>query len=322
MKNEKTLPSKEAIEEMRELLWANAETRGRLQDLGLSITPNNFYSTIPSLSDIENSFEYAGDGEAFFDEQIFDERLLLEELEQLAKFSADFNPPLEGDEVNCRNYFWKNSQFAYSDAMAYYALIRRHKPKNIVEIGSGFSSLVALEALDKNGCGALTCIEPYPRPFLEKMANCTVKKVRAQDVPASELNELLNDGDILFIDSTHTVKSGSDCLHIYLRLLPKIKKNIYVHVHDVFLPFGMPKSWLVDQHIYWTEQYLLLAFVIDNPKAKVIFGSAYHYARNREALENLMHKQYPPGGGSFWFKYSGNSTCSGSTKINIENPTK
>lgn len=191
--------------------------------------------------------------------------------------------------------------------MAYYAYIKRIRPKTVLEIGSGFSSLIALDALRKNGSGKLICIEPFPRPFITKLGSeggLELQRLRAQDVTAAMLNSLLEDGDILFIDSTHTVKTGSDCLHIYLRLLPQINKKILVHAHDIFLPFGMPQKWLIEHQIYWTEQYLLLALLIDNPRAKLLFGSAFHKHFNADLLSQFMRGR-AGGGGSFWFEYDG-----------------
>jgi len=290
---------------LQKLVWADIETRRKLQEHGVSVTPSNFYSTIPSIKEVEESYEYSSGQVPYPSEQLFSDRRLLEELIALTTFSTEFSPPREGEENSCTNFFWNNSQFSYSDAMSYYSFIRRYKPARVVEIGSGFSSLVAIEALQKNQEGELFCIEPYPRPFLLQREDIRLMQKKAQDVSVEELNELLRDGDILFIDSTHTVKTGSDCLHIYLRLLPMVKHNIIVHVHDIFLPFGMPKSWILEHQLFWTEQYLLLALLTDNHKCKVLFGSAYHMARNATALGKFMHDRNSPGGSSFWFKYSG-----------------
>jgi len=210
-----------------------------------------------------------------------------------------------GDEDRCERFFWHNTQFSFSDAPAYYCFIRKHRPSTIVEIGSGFSTLVALEAVRRNGGGRIICVEPYPREFL---LSAGVELVRrpAQSVSVAELESWLsNDGDFLFIDSTHTVKTGSDCLHVYLRLLPKIRRRLLVHAHDVFLPFGLPQEWLLHKQLFWTEQYLLLALLTDNPRAKVLYGSAYHHAFNRDALARLTDGKVPPGGSSFWFEYDG-----------------
>lgn len=297
-----------ALPVMQHLVWADRAYREKLQENGINVIPSNFYSSIPSISEILGSYEYQESTPPYLECGIFDHDKLREELSALIAFSEDFDPPKTGDEETCRSYFWENSQFSYSDAMSYYAYVRRIRPKTVVEIGSGFSSLAALEALNRNGGGKLECIEPYPRPFITALSDegaLGLHKIRAQDISPDKLNSMLDDGDILFIDSTHTVKTGSDCLHIYLRLLPRINKRIFVHVHDIFLPFGMPENWLLDNHIHWTEQYLLLAFLIDNPKARVLFGSAYHGHFNRELLDRFMHGRCLGGGGSFWFEYDG-----------------
>ncbi|WP_082151536.1 dienelactone hydrolase family protein [Caenimonas sp. SL110] len=293
---------------LKRLLWGPREERELIQGAGINVIPANFYSSIPSIAEVRESYEYVEGAVPYLDESIFDPQTMRGTLAELVPWSADFTPELEGDQETCRSYFWKNSQFSFSDSMSYWAFVRKTKPKTVVEIGSGFSSLVAMEALEKNGAGTLRCIEPYPRPFITGLASEGRIKhipVRAQDVTPDMLNDMLEDGDILFIDSTHTVKSGSDCLHIYLRLLPAIRKKVLVHVHDVFLPFGMPQAWLLDMHIYWTEQYLLLAFLTDNPRARVLFGSAYNEHFNKPLLEDFMHGRFASGGGSFWFEYDG-----------------
>lgn len=267
------------IKILQRLVWSDKDTREKIQEFGVNVVPSNFYSSTPSIQEIESSFEYGSSEPPYISSHIFNEVVIQQTLEKIINFSVEFNPIMEGNEDNCKAFYWKNSQFSYSDAMSYYCFIRHLKPSNIVEIGSGFSTLVALDAIEKNGSGQLFCIEPYPREFLKNETRVNLRCDKAQDIHVEYLNDTLQDGDIFFIDSTHTVKTGSDCLHIYLRLLPEIKRNIYVHVHDIFLPFGMPKEWLLNQHIYWTEQYLLLAFLIGNPNASLVYGSAYNAYR-------------------------------------------
>ena len=231
-------------------------------------------------------------------------------LEELTTFSSEFIPPVDGDKENPSVYFWKSGQFGYSDAMAYYCFVRHLRPSTILEIGSGFSTLVAMEAVGKNGAGAIHCAEPYPRSFLVDNPSITLHERTAQSLDAGFINDLLSDGDILFIDSTHTVKSGSDCLHIYLRLLPEIRRNIVVHVHDVFLPYALPKQWLTDKQIFWTEQYLLMAFLLDNPKAQILFGSNYAAEFLHDEMTCFMGGKASIGGSSLWFSYDGRENVS------------
>ena len=293
---------------LKRLAWCNKETREKIQKMGINVLPCDFYSSTPSIKEITESFEYAADTPPFLNTQIFEEHRFLKTLEKIAKFSNEFNPPVDEDKKNRLRFFWNNSQFSYSDAMSYYCFIRHIQPSTIIEIGAGFSTLVALEAIEKNGIGSVTCIEPFPRKFLINNKAIDLHCIKAQEVQAGFLNDILHDGDILFVDSTHTVKSGSDCVHIYLRLLPEIRRNIHVHVHDIFLPFGLPMDWLLNRQIFWTEQYLLLALLIDNPKASLVYGSNFNAKQHPFMMEKFMGGKYPFGGGSAWFQYNGNAT--------------
>lgn len=228
-----------------------------------------------------------------------------QELQSLLPFARDFDPPAKAVDPEAGVYAWDRPLFTGADAMAYYCYVRKLKPKTVLEIGSGFSSLVAREALTANGGGRLHCIEPYPRAFLCNRADIGLTAKPAQEISSEFVNDMLADGDILFIDSTHTVKSGSDCLHIYLRLLPKIRRRIHVHVHDICLPFAFPMDVVLKRHIHWTEQYLLLAFLLDNPKARVVYGSVYNGWRHRDLMLEMMSGKAGSSGRSFWFEYQG-----------------
>ena len=298
-----------AVEVMSKLLWGNQEDRSKLQDIGINIIPVNFYSNFPSISETLSSFEYFEEF-PYLDSKIFDQNLLREEINSLQLFGNTWAPDEFGDPETCTRYFESNGQFGNTDARSYYAYLKRLKPKKVVEIGSGFSSLIALQALRENGSGQLICIDPFPRPFIKQLAesgDLELLQQRVQDVSIMSINALLEDGDFLFIDSTHTVKTGSDCLHIYLRLIPQITSNIIVHVHDIFLPDGMPQRWITDLQIYWTEQYLLLALLIDNLRTKVLFASHYNTLVNSDLLAKCLPATPTGvlGGGSFWFSYNG-----------------
>ena len=297
------------VEAMLKLVWGSQEDRSKLQDLGVNIIPVNFYSNIPSISETLNSFEYS-EVFPYLNCKIFDQNLLREEIKSLQEFGNTWAPDEFGDPDTSTRFFAGNGQFDNTDAISYYAFLKRHKPKTVLEIGSGFSSLIALQAIRENGSGQLICIDPFPRPFIKQLAesgDLELLQMRVQDVTITTIDELLKDGDFLFIDSTHTVKTGSDCAHIYLRLIPQITSNVIIHVHDIFLPDGMPQKWITDLQIYWTEQYLLLALLIDNPKTRVLFTTHYNTLVNSDLLAKCLPAK-PTGdvtGGSFWFSYNG-----------------
>ena len=219
------------------------EIRRKLQNERINITPANFYSSIPLIEEIEKSFEYRTPNAEIYNSRIFDKESICEFIEGISKYSCEFTPPEDGDKDNPKGFFWKNPAFSCSDAMSYYCVIRHFKPTRVLEIGAGFSTLVANEAIKKNGKGNITVIEPYPKAFLRDLeAVDNIVESFAQDIAIPDFLQLVESPDIWFIDSTHTVKIGSDCLYIYLKVMPEVSKDIVVHTHDVFLPFGALKS--------------------------------------------------------------------------------
>ncbi len=287
----------------RRAVWAAPDTRAALQAARINVTPANFYASIPSLDELDAAFEYRPDEPEPFNGGLFDAGRMEAEIAALVPFAAEFDPPAEGDAADPAGFFWRNPAFSYADAMAYYAMIRRHRPEHVVEIGSGFSTLVADRALRDNGTGRLTLIEPYPKPFLRGLA--TVRDIIAepvQNIPVARLAEMVDAAGFWFIDSTHTVKTGSDCLWIYLKVMPALTREVIVHSHDIYLPFGMPRALARDKHIYWTEQHLLYAYLLGNPRAEVLFSSAYADRALPEATARLMQGRWRGGGGSLWYR--------------------
>lgn len=287
-------------------LWSEPALHQRMQAAGVNIEPARFYSQLPTVDDILGSFEYNEDGSrppVYQDATIFKLEAVSAFMRDTDAYAEEFAPPPNGDLENPSAYFWGNPAFSFCDAMSYWCAIRHYKPRRIVEIGSGFSSLLAAEALARNGSGQLTCIEPYPLPWLEQ-ALPSVELIRepAQAMTPDRLNGMLGDGDILFIDSTHTVKIGSDCLWIYLKLLPAINRDIIVHVHDIYLPYGLDQEKALHKHIHWAECYLLLAYLIDNPRCELLFSSAMAEHQLFEQTRQFMRDRTRIHGGSLWFR--------------------
>lgn len=305
-----------APEELRTLialakkaLWADRATRSAIQQAGLHVVPSNFYSSTPSIDDVEHSFEYAAelDGIApYLDGGLYCGERVRAFVESLLDFAREFSPPEEGDRENPEGYFWGNPAFSRSDAMAYYCMIRALKPRRVIEIGAGFSTLVAEMAIKANGTGEIVVIEPYPRAFLRQLDSVAeIIEKPVQSIPVDDLVALVESAQIWFIDSTHTVKAGSDCLYIYLKIMPRIRTEVVCHTHDVFMPYGMPPVWALDRNIFWTEQYLLHAYLLDNPKAEVLYGSHFVAKTMPDLCEKFMCGRYLGGGGSLWYRLNG-----------------
>ena len=283
----------------KDLLW-DPEWRAEFEKRGMVIVPAGFYYPVPTEAEIAESFE-AREQLPYADPAVFDRDLLREELLKLIPFSEEFDPPEHSDDP--AEYSWDSGMIGHSDAMAYYTMIRSRRPEVVVEVGSGFCTLIALEAVRRNGTGRVVCVEPNPRDFLEGLDIELVQRP-VQELPAGWFSERLPEGSILFIDSTHAVKAGSDCLHLYLRVLPSLSSRLLVHVHDVNLPRGTPKSWIAHR-LFWTEQYLVYAYLLSNPRTRVIFGSTANAVWHRDLMLELMHGRAEAGGGSLWFEQAG-----------------
>jgi Methyltransferase domain len=154
--------------------------------------------------------------------------------------------------------------------------------------------------------GALdfTCIEPYPRKFLMNGVPGITRLVqkRVEEVERSFFDRL-EAGDILFIDSSHVAKTGSDVNYLFFEILPRLRKGVIVHFHDIFLPDEYPRAWVIDQGRNWNEQYILRAFLQYNTDWRVVWSAHLMGTRHRDAVQQVFPR-YPAlgGGGSFWIQ--------------------
>lgn len=200
-------------------------------------------------------------------------------------------------------YYWLNEQFSHSDASFYYSMIRRFRPNRIVEVGAGYSTKLAMTAVEANGTGRILCIDPYAPPSLKLRSNLEIRAQQVQDVPVSVFEEL-GASDILFIDGSHISKTGSDVNHLFLRVLPKLPKGVLVHIHDVCLPFEYPKNWATDYECYWNEQYVVAALLANSSKYEVVLGTYFLQKTDESALAPFVPRipGVMPGGGSLWLR--------------------
>jgi hypothetical protein len=165
-----------------------------------------------------------------------------------------------------------NAAFSPLDAFALYCTIRETRPHRIIEIGSGYSTLVSVAAIRANRAEdpkirpEFVCIEPFLPTYLRNPPAdvSEVLEIPLQRVPLERFTSLER-GDILFIDSSHVANFGSDVLHEILTILPSLSSGVRVHIHDIFLPYDYPLSWLREQRFFWNEQYLLESFLLMNP---------------------------------------------------------
>jgi predicted O-methyltransferase YrrM len=200
----------------------------------------------------------------------------------------------------------RNDQFALADAAVYSAMLRMLRPQRVVEVGSGYSSAVALDARDAFGLTmALTFIEPYP-DRLERLLTpadhetATIRREMVQDTPL-EVFEALAPGDVLFIDSTHVVKAGSDVEHLLFRVLPSLPVGVVVHIHDMFWPWQYPNGWL-RAHRDWNELSAVHAFLAYNASWELVLFSDWLWAEHPELVARHLPGASRQRPGSLWMR--------------------
>jgi predicted O-methyltransferase YrrM len=172
-------------------------------------------------------------------------------------------------------YCYLNDYFSSPDAEVAYALVRSLHPRRLIEVGSGNSTLLFRAAIRDGGLNTeLVSIDPAPRTTIEHAADRVVKR-RLEQLPSVEIIDALSANDILFIDSSHDVRIGSDVVELFLKILPSLKEGVVVHVHDIFLPFEYPRDWIIENKWTWNEQYLVQGILQDSDRFEVLWPGHY-----------------------------------------------
>lgn len=207
------------------------------------------------------------------------------------RFLASLRYENEFAQVLSEDFRFGNGAFESGDAEFLYQVIRLTKPRRVFEIGSGNSTIVARAAIRKNQnedagyrCKHI-CIEPFESAWLES-AGITVLRKRVEEVDISFFDEL-DENDLLFIDSSHVIRPQGDVVTEYLQILPVLRKGVIVHVHDIFSPRDYLSDWIIERGWLWNEQYLLEAFLTQNPSWKILAGLNMLRHEHFEALRRV-----------------------------------
>jgi cephalosporin hydroxylase len=256
---------------------------------GYHLRPIHYYEPIPDFRSITTE-QLERRREFRSIDFRWDEQLRL--LRELARYRDEF------EEI-------ENDYFNGFDAAVYYSLIRHLRPRRVIEIGSGYSTRFAARALARNGGnGKLTCIEPNPERLNGNKSNIELIQKRVEEIEVDFFSQL-EANDILFIDSSHTVKFGSDVCYEFLDVLPILRPGVWVHVHDIFFPHDYPAEWILKRRLALNEQYLLEAFLSFNSEFQVALANHWLALDHAPVVNELW-----PGdtvSSSFWF-YRGRVT--------------
>jgi len=271
---------------------------------GYDLVERHFYSPLPDLKSLKP---------ARFEEPSalrgvrLDSAQAIAFLEGLSPYLAEFSFLLQHEQVGGA-FRIDNGTYESVDAEALYAVLRSVKPARVIELGSGSSSYVIDEARRQNSREdrpfEYRVFDPYPwaASALGSLDSVSVQPVGAVDVALSEF-KALEANDVLFVDTTHTVKTGGDVTHLVLEVLPILAPGVLIHFHDVFLPYEYPRDWVITRRRAWAEQYLLHAFLAYNPEFDVLLPL---HAVSRAFPERLgrIVPTFGPGvaPGGFWMR--------------------
>lgn len=254
--------------------------------------PGHYYSPIPSRHDVARyaaeKFAQGPESLVGLDLNVTGQLAMIRALGPLTR-DLTFSEEHAGE----TRYYWENDGFAPGDATALAAMLRHFRPRRIIEAGAGYSTAVMLDVSDRylTPPPALECIEPEPerlrsllRPGDEE--RLTVHETIVQSLPLSFFTRL-EANDILFIDSSHVLKLGSDVTFLLLDVLPRLAPGVVIHVHDIATPFEYPPEWY-DEGRAWNEAPALRAFLAFNRSFEVLFFCDYLVRFQRDALATHM----------------------------------
>lgn len=251
----------------------------------LVIPPGHYYSPLPDPAEVTRDADRVFAMPAAVTGVDVDRPGQLALLRELAAYQPDL--PFRPAHTPELRYWFDNGYFSAPDGVLLYSMLRHLRPARVVEIGSGHTSALMLDTDERflGGRTEFTFLDPNPERVRgligPNRAGVRVLAMPVQQLPLAEF-DALQTGDVLFIDSSHVSKIGSDCNHLYFEVLPRLTAGVVVHIHDIFWPFEYPRHW-VDGGRAWNEAYLVRALLSDSRRYRVLcFGS---YLESQAAAE-------------------------------------
>lgn len=318
MVNEKTFPLKEGLRRAAARFLArhvfprfahDPKAFDLFQSYGYHLVPVHYYSPLPDTANLPAEIWKNPGGATGIDFNEAGQKAMVEEF--VSRYDADYKRFPADKTRNANEFYINNGSFGTIDAEILWGMIRRHKPKRFIEIGAGFSTLLSAQAIRANRKDGYPCqftvVEPYPHDFIRRGVEGVDELVadKVQNVPLTRFQNLA-EGDILFIDSSHVCKVGSDVSYEFLDILPQLQPGVIIHIHDIFLPKEYPQGWICGMHRFWNEQYILQALLTHNQNFEVLWSGYHMHESYPELLSKAFHSyradlDFP---GSFWIRRS------------------
>jgi hypothetical protein len=282
-----------------------------LQLAGLgNFPPGHYHSPIPSIDEVQRRREAIWNDDASMPLGGIDlnEPCQLELLDAFVRLYQE--QPFGDRPGNGLRYGFDNVWFCHADAIALYCMMRHLRPVRIMEVGSGHSSAVMLDTDDRflGGSIAFTFIEPHPERLFSLLhhddaARHRIVRAPLQDVSVASFGDL-QANDILFIDSSHVSKVGSDVNYLFFEILPSLRPGVVVHLHDIVFPFEYPREWVLEGRA-WNEAYVLRAFLQYNRAFSIEWFGSFMIRRHRHRFADQMPLCLQNPGGSIWLRKTG-----------------
>lgn len=268
----------------------------------------HFYSPYPDLDEVQRRADTMFDPEVEIAGVDLRESEQVELLADLSGFMAAIAFPAQPNQTH--RYHLDNPAYGWTDGTVLHAMLRHIRPQRVIEVGSGYSSAMLLDTADGwldqgDRKVQIRFIEPHPqllhdlmRPGDEERTVIDARPV--QDVPLDTF-ESLRAGDLLFIDSTHVAKAGSDVNHLFFQVLPRLASGVWIHIHDIFMPFEYPHSWILEGRA-WQEAYLLRAFLMYNDAYQIRWFQSFMWSRHPDLVTESIPGAANNLGGNIWLQ--------------------
>lgn len=266
------------------------------------VPPGHFYSPIVNKEDVLSRADVLYQNKEAFDGINLEVKKQL----KLVQSFRELNPPFTETPSSKFRYYYKNNYYSYSDGLVLFGMLSKFQPRKVIEIGSGFSSALMLDFKELNPDIKieLTFVEPFPANRLNKLIKLEdaikLHQNLVQDVPL-QIFKNLNENDILFIDSSHVSKAGSDLNYILFNILPLLKSGVVIHFHDIAYPFEYPIDWIKEGRS-WNEIYLIRAFLMHNAAYEILLFTSYLSHLYSKELKEINPFFALENGSSFWVR--------------------
>jgi predicted O-methyltransferase YrrM len=260
----------------------------------------HFYSPVLSDDDIAQWIRRGPSAVRGIDRRGNEQRALLD---RLAPSYCDL--PFRDNPLDGLRYYYNNPFYGAADGILLSLLIRHLQPARIVEVGSGFSSAVMLDTIDRfvRVRPKITFIEPNADRLRKLLragdaSNCVIMETPVQDVTLDTFTALQAD-DILFIDSSHVSKAGSDVNFLLFDVLPCLRPGVWIHIHDIATDFEYAHD-AVRSGIGWNEAYIVRAFLSFNSAFRIALHTPYVVSEHRDWFAAHMPDCLKSTGSGLW----------------------